>query len=139
MHNGIPHQDVQRLTFPDSSFDLCTSTDVLEHVQDGSRAFRELWRILKPGGLLVFTVPLSAAAETVERAWLDAEGRLHHRLPPEYHGDPVSSDGHILAWRNYGNDICQRLLQAGFAVVTLELPQGHLAWAYCRQVVVARK
>lgn len=139
VHNGTPHQDVQQLTYADASFDLCTSTDVLEHVPDDSRAFRELWRILKPGGLLVFTVPLSAAAETVERVWLDAEGRLQHRLPPEYHGDPVSSEGHILAWRNYGNDICQRLLQAGFSVATLELPQGHFAWAYRRQVVVARK
>ena len=51
-------QDVQQLTYPDASFDLVTSTEVFEHVPDDRRAFAEVFRVLRPGGRLVFTVPL---------------------------------------------------------------------------------
>ena len=47
----------QCLTFPDESFDLVISQDVMEHVPDPSRAFAEIARVLKPGGSHIFTVP----------------------------------------------------------------------------------
>src|SRR5205085_10711934 len=48
--------DVQRLPFDAGSVDLVTALDVLEHVDDGS-ALAELRRVLRPGGLIVATVP----------------------------------------------------------------------------------
>jgi ubiquinone/menaquinone biosynthesis C-methylase UbiE len=36
--------------YEDKTFDLVTSDQVFEHVQDQVRVFQELWRITKPGG-----------------------------------------------------------------------------------------
>ena len=40
--DGIQCQDVTALTFADGSFDLCTSTEVFEHVPDDARGFAEI-------------------------------------------------------------------------------------------------
>lgn len=46
-----------RLPFPDDSFDLLTALDVLEHIEDDRSTLREVARVLRPGGLLLATVP----------------------------------------------------------------------------------
>lgn len=46
------------LPFPDGTFDLVAAFDVIEHVDDGRRAFAELCRVLSADGCLVFSVPL---------------------------------------------------------------------------------
>jgi SAM-dependent methyltransferase len=45
------------LPFGDGEFDLVTSFDVLEHIEDDLAALRELRRVLKPGGTLLCAVP----------------------------------------------------------------------------------
>ena len=47
----------EELPFPDHSFDLILSHEVLEHVQDDRLAAREIVRTLRPGGRLVLFVP----------------------------------------------------------------------------------
>jgi len=47
----------ERLPFPDNSFDLILSHEVLEHVQDDAMVIREIVRTLKPGGRLVIFCP----------------------------------------------------------------------------------
>jgi len=106
-------QDVQQLTYPDASFDLVTSTEVFEHVPDDRRAFAEVYRVLRPGGRLVFTVPLMDAGPTLERAEI-RYGRIVHLVTPEYHGDRLRGRGRVLAFRTYGPDIVDRLRKAGF-------------------------
>lgn len=46
--------------FEDNSFDLFITQDVFEHVYQPDIAFREIQRVLKPGGAHIFTVPRSA-------------------------------------------------------------------------------
>lgn len=45
------------LPFPDGTFDLILSHEVLEHVQDDRKAVQEMLRTLKPGGRLVLFCP----------------------------------------------------------------------------------
>ncbi len=45
------------LPFPDGSFDLVLSHEVLEHVADDRRAVREIVRAMKPGGRLALFAP----------------------------------------------------------------------------------
>lgn len=49
--------DILDLPYMNGSFDVVTCFDVFEHVKNDIRAFHEVHRVLKPGGLLVFTVP----------------------------------------------------------------------------------
>lgn len=50
---------IEALPFPDASFDLLTSFDVLYHLQvgDDQRALAEFRRVLRPGGLAIVRVP----------------------------------------------------------------------------------
>jgi SAM-dependent methyltransferase len=45
------------MPFADSSFDLVTALDLLEHLEDESAGLREIWRVLKYGGRAVLFVP----------------------------------------------------------------------------------
>ena len=48
---------VLEMPFPESSFDLAVSLDVIEHLEDDLAALRELRRTIAPGGALLVTVP----------------------------------------------------------------------------------
>jgi SAM-dependent methyltransferase len=48
---------VLEMPFPDDSFDLAVSLDVIEHLDDDLTALRELRRTVAPGGALLVTVP----------------------------------------------------------------------------------
>lgn len=46
-----------KIPFKDKSFDKVIMTEVLEHIEDDKKALAEVKRILKPGGILLITVP----------------------------------------------------------------------------------
>lgn len=57
---GVPRVeqlDDHRIPFGDASFDVVTTFDVLEHIDDDLFAMSELRRVLKPGGTLLCAVP----------------------------------------------------------------------------------
>lgn len=132
---GVQCQDVQALTHDSCSFDVCTSTEVFEHVPDDRRGFAEIRRVLRPGGAFVFTVPMNPDGDTLERARLNADGDIEHLAEPEHHMDPIRREG-ILAFRSYGCDVLERLVGAGFARAELRRPTAPL-WGRARVVVVA--
>lgn len=45
------------LPFPDKSFDTILLSDVLEHISDPENLWREMGRIVRPGGMLIMNVP----------------------------------------------------------------------------------
>jgi len=135
---GVRVEDVQRLTFASCTFDVCTSTEVFEHVPDDRQAFREIFRVLKPGGVLVFTVPIALDANTFERAQL-IDGEVIHLAPPERHRDPASMHAPVLAYRNYGIDIVARLNDAGFSEAEIAHPPDAPWFGFQRPVIVAAR
>jgi len=56
----VLHFDGQHIPFPDGSIDGVMCTEVLEHVQNAQQLVDEIYRVLKPGGSAVVTVPWSA-------------------------------------------------------------------------------
>lgn len=60
-HSTVPsitvlRMDAARTTFPDASFDVVHSYDVLEHVEDVDGVVREIARVLRPGGLALLVL-----------------------------------------------------------------------------------
>jgi SAM-dependent methyltransferase len=52
-------EDVSALTLPDASASTVLCIETFEHVFEVRRAFDEVFRVLKPGGLFVITSPLN--------------------------------------------------------------------------------
>lgn len=65
------------MSLPDANYDVVIAHHVLEHVDDDRRAMRELFRLLKPGGLAVLSVPINASREqTYENSAISPEHRV---------------------------------------------------------------
>lgn len=60
------------IPLPDASESCITLLDVLEHVEDDVAAVAELHRVLRPGGLLVISVP------ALMQLWSEWDVVLHH-------------------------------------------------------------
>jgi SAM-dependent methyltransferase len=117
---GVRHEDVMNLSYPDRSFDLIVSNDVLEHIPDPEGAFRECSRVLKPGGSMLATFPFHVQREaSVTRARL-AAGGVEHLLAPQYHGNPVSAEG-SLVFHDFGWDLLDVIRGAGFSSASCEV------------------
>ncbi|HZE61222.1 MAG TPA: class I SAM-dependent methyltransferase [Burkholderiales bacterium] len=78
--------DVERLHFPEGSFDAVLCMGVLEYLPRYSRALAEMARVLKPGGLAVIALPNRTAAYHVVRDGYRAlrgfERKLRRRRAP---------------------------------------------------------
>ena len=110
--NGIRCEDLQQLTYPNDYFDIVLTSDTLEHVPDPEKAFNEIYRVLKPGGFHVFTVPvIPSQGATVRRARL-AHGQPEFLLPPAYHRPSERED--LLVFADFGMDIVHKLDLFGF-------------------------
>lgn len=48
---------ILEIPFSDNFFDFVVSSEVIEHVPDPYKAMQELFRVLKPGGIMVLTTP----------------------------------------------------------------------------------
>ena len=118
--DGVRMEDVTNLTFPDASLDLLVSSDVLEHVPDAHAAFRESFRVLRPGGAHVFTVPYEAV--TLRRAAIE-NGEIRYLAAPEYHSDPLDPKG-ILAFWHFGSDMQQHFGDSGLIFSIVKGPEG---------------
>ena len=64
---------VEALPFGDGSFDLLLALDLLEHLDDDAALMREMWRLCRPGGYLLISVP------AYEFLWSNHDEALHHR------------------------------------------------------------
>jgi len=58
-HLNVPiHQArIEAMPYPDNTFDAVIFSEILEHIEDDAQALREAYRVLKPGGIVVVTVP----------------------------------------------------------------------------------
>jgi GT2 family glycosyltransferase/SAM-dependent methyltransferase len=114
--------DATDLPFPDSSFDVVTFFDVLEHISNDARAAEEALRVLRPGGFVLVTSPsqywrfpfyraLAPICPTdedmiaewghVRRGYAPTDlARLFGRPPVKTAGfiSPLTALGHDLAW-----------------------------------------
>lgn len=132
LQQGVTHRvDITRVPLPDGSYDVVMANHVLEHIPDDAAAMRELFRLLKPGGVALLTVPVNPSRqETYENPAVTtpAERWAH-----------FSAHDHV---RYYGLDFADRLQAAGFVVETFRMgPQDEVRFSLLRTewIYVARK
>jgi SAM-dependent methyltransferase len=101
---GVTHRvDIARVPLPDARYDVVIAHHVLEHIPDDRQAMRELFRLLKPGGTAVVSVPINASRpQTYENTAI---------VTPEQRHAHFSAEDHC---RYYGLDFAVRLSEAGF-------------------------
>ena len=102
-HEGVRCENLEAMTFADDSFDLFVTQDVFEHVLDPGSAFREVARVLRPGGSHVFTIPLYPHEKSLVRSVKGEDGAIVNVEPADYHGDPREGAGWLVA-TEWGED-----------------------------------
>lgn len=105
--------DLSDLPLRSESLDFLLTSDVFEHVRREQPAWENVYRVVKPGGILVLQVPcLGEFTETQIRVEVSGDEDIYV-LPPEYHAEET------LVYRYYGNDLLDRLTDMGFAVLAM--------------------
>ena len=93
--------DAQQIPFEDETFDAVVAQAVLEHVTDPQRAAAEIWRVLKPGGLVYSETPflqqVHAGAYDFTRYTHLGHRRLFRRFE-EIDSGAACGPGMTLAW-----------------------------------------
>jgi SAM-dependent methyltransferase len=87
-------EDVTRLTLPDASVGTVLCIETFEHVFEVRRAFDEVFRVLKPGGLFVITSPLNFGIHGYPDDYWRMTPSCLRRLLGGYGGRLCGSQGH---------------------------------------------
>jgi SAM-dependent methyltransferase len=98
--------DIQNIDYEEEGFDFIILNHVLEHIQNDIKAMLEIYKILKPNGIALISVPLLANGEkkTYENpSIIEPDEKIKH----------FGQFDHV---RIYGLDIIDRLIGCGFAV-----------------------
>ena len=123
--------DINRLPFADATFDQVLMSEVLEHIADDRAAMREVYRVLKPGGILALSVPHADYP-----FWWDPINKSLERLGLE----PIRSAGPITGlwsnhWRLYRPvELLEVMTSAGLTIDTWE-EQTHYAFPFIHLIV----
>ena len=135
--NGVQCQDLRQLTFADDSFDLIITADVFEHVFEAERAFEDIFRVLRKGGVHIFSIPFHwPVAPKSQIRDLEIDGREKHILPAQYH---VAGDGSkSLVVTDWGADLVDTLEAIGYRVSVVRR-SGPLFPLHTNATFVARK
>lgn len=137
--NGIRNEDVQRLSFANNRFELISCTEVFEHVPHYLAGFSEIFRVLRPGGYFIFTVPLFESPTTEAVCRLLENGELQWLKPIEYHDSQVTGVQTVpVFWHHSRYQIIRDLLTSGFGNARVEVSNSYSP-LIAQLVVVARK
>lgn len=111
------NQNLEGLSFADESFDVFITQDVFEHINCPDKAFFEIARVLKPGGIHIFTIPLYPFITSRARIIMNGD-KIVPILPPQYHGNPISDKGSLVTY-DWGHDIVEYIEQTSGMTTTI--------------------
>jgi SAM-dependent methyltransferase len=129
---GVTHRvDITQVPLPDGAYDVVIAHHVLEHIPDDRQAMREMFRLLKRGGVAVLSVPLNATRQqTYENPAITAPEQRHAHFSAEDHR------------RYYGLDFTDRLAEVGFRPSTFRVsPEEEVRYGLQRDewIIIAEK
>lgn len=130
----VPHinlvQDITQTTIANNSYDLIIVWHVLEHIVEDRKAASEIYRLLKPKGNLLMSVPIYPAGNLIT-----------YEDPSIKYEDYEKIHGHDDHCRSCGMDYYERFKTVGFSTKTLKeytasdinkygLSKNHVVWCF---------
>lgn len=106
--DAMLHADITKLPIKDNLFDLILCNHVLQEIPDDKKAIREIFRILKKGGVVIITIPENNNNKTFEN-----QGEKTDK-------DRAKLYGYYGALRIYGKDFVKKLTNEGFKVEIID-------------------
>ena len=97
--------DICNLPFKDNEFDVILCNHVLEHIPDDTKAMKELYRVLKVGGMGIFQIPQDLNRKTTFEDHSITDEKERAKIFGQY--------DHV---RIYGRDYFDKLRSFGFKV-----------------------
>lgn len=104
--------DITDLPFEENTFDIIFCNHVLEHIQDDTKAMKELYRVMKKGGMGVFQIPQDLNRETTFEDNSITDKKERAKIFGQY--------DHV---RIYGLDYFTKLRSIGFKVEEVNYSQ----------------
>ncbi len=106
------HADICDLPFESDTYDIIFCNHVLEHIPDDTKAMRELYRVLKPGGMAILQIP-----QDLKRATTFEDNSI---TDPKERAAIFGQYDHV---RIYGYDYFDKLRTIGFRVEEVDYTQ----------------
>ncbi len=127
--------DAESLPFADNSFELVFSNLMLQWVEDLEAVFREVRRVLCPGGLWLFTSFGPDTLQELRASWSQVDGHVHVNRFVDMHdvgdillqsgfSDPVMDVERITVTYRDAWQLMRELKQIGAHNVTAGRPRG---------------
>jgi malonyl-CoA O-methyltransferase len=127
--------DAESLPLADGAVDLIVSNATFQWCNDLDRTFRECLRVLRPGGLLMFTTFGPDTLKELRQAWAGADRASHVSPFLDMHdigdalvrarfSDPVMDMEHMTVTYAAVRDLMQDLKILGAVNATLDRPRG---------------
>ena len=104
--------DITDLPFEENTFDIIFCNHVLEHIQDDTKAMKELYRVMKKGGMGVFQIPQDLNRDTTFEDNSITDKKERAKIFGQY--------DHV---RIYGLDYFDKLRSIGFKVEEVNYTQ----------------
>ena len=119
-HRLLVQASCDRLPFRTGSFASVINSEVIEHIPDSPDIWSEMWRVLRPGGILVLGTP-----DYGRWLWWVLEWIYGKVLPGGY------ADEHITHFTN--EELTTRLRAAGYEILDCQYV------GFCEMILKARK
>lgn len=127
--------DYEALPFNDRSIDFIFSNLVLHHTFDPKTVLKECYRVLKPGGLMLFTTLGPDTLKELRRCFSSVDSHLHvHPFTDMHHiGDMLVNEGylnpvvdmeHLTIHYDSVNSLMQELKNSGGSNALLKRSKG---------------
>ena len=131
---GIPNarfqvMDIEKLEFPDASFDAASCGHGLQFAPDLGRALAEARRVLRAGGTFAASIPVDGGTQ---RPWKVMDEVVDRWLPPAPSATDQSATRRTV---NDANELRDALASAGFAEARVEVIEENVRWESAEQLV----